>query len=78
MQELSYEKHYIKGTNVSYGLVFNMLGTYREHFELFNKGTFDYKGYKCYVGDLKIPNIEKLDGLHNFEIIAIDIIKEEK
>lgn len=53
------------------GIVFHMTGTKREHLELFDKIKFPYKGYECYVSDIKKVNFANLDDLEDFNIISI-------
>lgn len=72
MKEISYDKYYNPYGN---GIVFNIVGTKREHLELLEKGIFTYKNYECYASDIKDVNLERLDDIENFKII---VIKENK
>ena len=76
MKEINYEKYGIYGLPKQC-IVFNMIGTKREHLELFNKIKFQYKNYECYTNDVKNINKDNLDELENFKIIVIKVIDYE-
>lgn len=59
------------------GVVFHMTGTKREHLELFDRIKFPYKDYECYVGNVEDINVDNLDKLEDFNIIAIKRINNE-
>ena len=69
MKEIKKEKKFIG--NSEYIPIFYMLGTKKEHLELYNKVEFLYKGYECYVEGLKQLNYYSLDEIEGFKIIGI-------